>query len=381
MRINPEDFTMEMPAEEGKKGVKSATGYEAVMADIEANMIAAQKYTPNVCPRGSPIFIRCKINGQSIAAMVDTGAEINAMTVGCAKRCGVLGLINTEFSSDITGVAGHSQSFGQISFCQVKIENEVLYATFSVVPLIDVDMILGMRFLKSYQCSIDMTRKCLDFDSIRIRTSTQFLQDDCCNQIETEEFDAESIQLLNQARQHQMDANHKRAEAAGHLNHIPPLNMTFLVNGHPVNALVDSGSITTFLSKSCAKQVGVFKLTDTGCFENYVGVTPIKTFGRVHFCPIEINDIILHTSVGIMDMEDDMILGLDVLNHFHCTINLKNNYIFFERSSTRVDSKEEPAPSKRSLCSTRIDSKEEPAPSNRSLCNIITNSFFGLLSW
>ena len=339
-----DDGKIKMPLEmkkQGKDHVKYTRGirnYKAIMANIHTNKKAAIKYIPEVHRKMSPIFIKCEINGEIVTALVDTGADFNFMTVSCAKRCYVTSLINTELCHDIVGVSGRMKSLGDIHFYPITIENTTITASFRIMKSNQTDMIFGMKTLKEYQCAIDMKTRTLTFEKVNVKTL--LLEDDHDNPPpQEEEFYVISYEQLSESKQHEMDLYLEAAYNAGHFKMFSFVHITCLVNGHPVKALVDSGAQGTFLSRTCAERCDILKLTDTKCSEtceDVVGTT--QTFGRVHFCPIQIEGNILYSPVDIGDLEVDMLLGIDILERYHCTLNLKQSTLFIGRTATEVNS-------------------------------------------
>ena len=57
------------------------------------------------------LFVRCEINHQEIMALVDTGAQTTIMSEACARRVGLLHLVDKRFSGVAKGV-GQSNILG-----------------------------------------------------------------------------------------------------------------------------------------------------------------------------------------------------------------------------------------------------------------------------
>ena len=108
------------------------------------------------------------------------------------------------------------------------------------------------------------------------------------------------------------------------------------VNGHPIQAFVDSGAQSTIMSSKCAKECGLLDLIDTRFEGTSVGVGTGKILGRVHMADIKVNHHLFACSITIMDSEKglrdknmEFLLGLDMLKRYRCNIDLGRNMLVF----------------------------------------------------
>jgi len=124
------------------------------------------------------------------------------------------------------------------------------------------------------------------------------------------------------------------------------------INNRPLQAFVDSGAQTTIMSQRCAERCGIFHLLDTRFHGVAVGVGTGKILGRIHIVQLQINDYHFPCSVTIManatlptegvggsvngNNEDapkpkdmDLLLGLDMLKRFNCSIDLLEGKLKF----------------------------------------------------
>lgn len=113
------------------------------------------------------------------------------------------------------------------------------------------------------------------------------------------------------------------------------------VNGHKIQAFVDSGAQSTIMSSQSAERCGLLHLLDTRFEGVAVGVGTGKILGRVHVVPIQVDGHFFPCSITIMDSSEqgsnmDFLLGLDMLKRHRCNIDLARNVLVFNSCSTSV---------------------------------------------
>jgi DNA damage-inducible protein 1 len=136
------------------------------------------------------------------------------------------------------------------------------------------------------------------------------------------------------------------------------------INSHPLQAFVDSGAQMTIMSKSCAQRCGILHLLDTRFHGMAVGVGTGKILGRIHIVQLQIGDYHFPCSVTIMDdatlprtgggggnntenesneastakpKDMDLLLGLDMLKRFNCSIDLMESKLKFRLGSSILE--------------------------------------------
>lgn len=108
-----------------------------------------------------------------------------------------------------------------------------------------------------------------------------------------------------------------------------------VVNGHPVQAFVDSGAQSTIMTKQTAKLCGIDHLIDTRFAGQAVGVGTGIILGRIHLAQMKINKAFFPITITVMEKmssNNDMkfLLGLDNLKRFTCSIDLELNVLRFK---------------------------------------------------
>lgn len=108
------------------------------------------------------------------------------------------------------------------------------------------------------------------------------------------------------------------------------------VNGHDIQAFVDSGAQSTIMSKKKAEECGVLHLVDERFAGVAVGVGTGKILGRIHLVSLQIGSSFFPCTVTVMDdaglgdKNMDFLLGLDMQKRFNCNIDLEHHCVRFK---------------------------------------------------
>lgn len=114
------------------------------------------KHYENAFRRRDSPYVRARINGQIIDALVDTGAELTIITVAAALKCGMK-QFDTTFAGQASGV-GVATIHGLVHDVAVELgedfDFEVDWA-FHMLQDAATECILGMDFLRAHDAVID----------------------------------------------------------------------------------------------------------------------------------------------------------------------------------------------------------------------------------
>lgn len=104
-----------------------------------------------------PIKVLCEINGYTIPAIIDTGAQITIMSASCAKRCRISN-IDTRYSGRAIGV-GTGDILGRIDNLPMRIGPLQFDNKVSILRESRVDLLIGLDFLRRFNCEISIKEK------------------------------------------------------------------------------------------------------------------------------------------------------------------------------------------------------------------------------
>lgn len=114
-------------------------------------METALEHNPEIfMGRVHMLYILCRVNGQPVKALVDSGAQMTVMNVKCAQRCDIMRLVDRRYASYAIGI-GRQKIIGVIHLGQIEIGGDFLASSFRVLEDQSHELILGLDMLKRHQ--------------------------------------------------------------------------------------------------------------------------------------------------------------------------------------------------------------------------------------
>lgn len=127
---------------------------------IDKNMEEAYEIIPECFFSIDMLHILIEVNGQTIKALVDTGAQVTVISKKCAEDCGIDSLIDYRCAGTTYGV-GERKILGKIWMTDVFLGKHALPCSFTVLDDVNFDIIFGLNMMLKYGCILDLNKKCL----------------------------------------------------------------------------------------------------------------------------------------------------------------------------------------------------------------------------
>ena len=140
-------------------------------------MKAMEERPEQFIPASMP-YVKCKINGIELLALIDSGSMITCTNLNLAERCGFLDDVDTRVKIPVAGV-GNKVSIGQNYGVNIQFgDNEITMPIVILdISLTDCDLVIGLDLLKSYMANINFKENKLILNSINSIIKTELLDE------------------------------------------------------------------------------------------------------------------------------------------------------------------------------------------------------------
>lgn len=253
-----------------------------------------------------------------------TGAQPSSQSAGAPNAAAAANIFSTEFANSMRGQAFRDE---------VTPIFEALRSDPARIASLRVN---NPRLADAFDKGLEEFIKLLsEQNEARIQAEQRRIR-----MLMADPFDSEAQHMIaEEIRQQQIESNMENAmeylpESFGE---VTMLYINCKVNGNPIKAFVDSGAQSTIMSKACAERCNILRLIDKRFQGIARGVGTQKILGRIHLVQLEINGIYIPSSFMILeDQPMEMLLGLDMLRRYQCTIDLHKNVLRIGTTGTET---------------------------------------------
>ncbi len=147
---------------------------------VEQNRQLAMEHSPESFTRVLMLYVPLKVQNTEIQAFIDSGAQMTIMSESCARKCGVMRLLDTRFAGQAVGV-GTAKILGKVHLAQITFGGTHFQCSFTVLEDStgdkNMEFLLGLDMLKRYQASIDLKSNQLHMWAGETCVSVSFLSE------------------------------------------------------------------------------------------------------------------------------------------------------------------------------------------------------------
>uniref|UniRef100_A0A7S0A3R4 Peptidase A2 domain-containing protein n=1 Tax=Pyrodinium bahamense TaxID=73915 RepID=A0A7S0A3R4_9DINO len=117
---------------------------------------------PMAPPGGELAFVSCRLAGEELQMLVDTGAKRSVISSSLVQRLGLLGHLDRSIQGVSVGV-GSAKITGRLRGVPLALGPVSLSVDFSVLDIEGGLLVLGLESLRQHRCLVDLGRQCLVF--------------------------------------------------------------------------------------------------------------------------------------------------------------------------------------------------------------------------
>ena len=140
---------------------------------INETLRDAKKAKEGCLDSAKSLTISCRINGRSINAIIDTGAEFTAMSAEVAQDCGLFELIDTRLKIKCRSVVeGTQNTLGRIHLATIEMGEVKIPSSVFVFQKLPGDFLIGLDVLRRFKCVLDLKQRTMAMGSSVVKLPT-----------------------------------------------------------------------------------------------------------------------------------------------------------------------------------------------------------------
>ena len=153
--------------------LKFASKHKHQQKLIDKTLTDAKKANEGCFDSSKSLTISCRINGCSANAIIDTGAEVTAMSAKVAQDCGLFELIDTRLKIKCRSVVeGTQNTLGRIHFATIEMGEVKIPSSVFVFQKLPGDFLIGLDVLRRFKCVLDLKQRTMAMGSSVVKLPT-----------------------------------------------------------------------------------------------------------------------------------------------------------------------------------------------------------------
>eukprot|EP00756_Hemistasia_phaeocysticola_P063631 Hpha_TRINITY_DN7109_c0_g1::TRINITY_DN7109_c0_g1_i1::g.29780::m.29780/K11885/DDI1; DNA damage-inducible protein 1 len=123
--------------------------------NVATNLRQAAQEMPEAFGRVDMLYVSAQLNGVTLPALVDTGAQTSVISPGAAERCGLHRFVDSRWRGAARGV-GEAQILGRVHMAKMTLGGRAEVPVSLTIVDAGVPLILGLDLMRRHSCVMDL---------------------------------------------------------------------------------------------------------------------------------------------------------------------------------------------------------------------------------